>query len=86
MTGNLFLNLGAYHPATRQKYFKIDKKSKNKIGAYVDIICVHTKFRIKPTFFCVLCKKDKKISCEKPFLSPKNSVIFAQDTQNVGFP
>jgi hypothetical protein len=46
------------------------------------MLCLYAKLREKPTAFCGLCRKDKKMSRTKPFLTP---FFFTHGTKNVGF-
>jgi hypothetical protein len=47
----------------------------------LDILYTHAKFCGKPTFFMFYVKRQKKMSCAKPFLAP-NFILFTHNTKN----
>ena len=77
--------LGARAPAREKNISKCEKKIPNKNLAHTfEIICVHVKFRRKPTFFMACVKKMKKYkmnSCNEA----SEIVFFTQATKNLGF-
>ena len=78
-TGNPLVLPGARVPA-REKYISKCEKILNKNLAHTSrhYMCAR-QVSEKTDIFCGLCKKDKRMSCEKHFLIP-DLVFFTRDT------